>query len=318
MVSLVHAGGYDEATGLRNMMFAGASYCSAFQGSSNAPPSWTTLSDDCVQQSPDFTITGTYFNSTVDGTSIIGISHNQQIIVVAFKGTDPNHMTDIIIDAKNIFTFPTVCELQAISGPAHQGFCYEYQSLKYAGVFDAVVSLAQQFPDYQVIATGHSLGGAIAMLLALDLMSSKNIPVSCYTYGQPRTVASDLALRYYSLLESLPSSEMYRVTHFKDVVPHVPKCKTDGQNTCAQDNLHGYHTGYQIHYDESMQKYTQCTPVDGADCNEVMPVGVTDHLYYFGRRISQVCCPPPVPSPIPPSDDDDDDDNDDTMMMMTS
>jgi len=233
----------------------------------------------------------TFYNSSTDGFGILGLSHQQQIIVVAFKGTDPRYIEDLIIDSKNILEFPHVCTLTNISGRAHEGFCLQYNSLKYEGVFDALVSTKNQYPNYQVVVTGHSLGAAVAMLFSLDLMSSQDISVSLYTFGQPRTVASELATAHYDLMGSLESSEMFRVTHFKDMIPHLPKCKANSHGICEKDNLHGYHSGYQIHYDETMNRFQKCTPIDGADCNEFLPVGVEDHLYYFGVRISTVCCP---------------------------
>jgi len=297
MVAMVCGAAYDEDIAKRNLYFAGVTYCPVMVPTSDSTlPSWSGFSDECVQRTPDFQITGVYYNKTVDGLALVGVSESEQLIVVSFKGTDPNHMEDVIIDLKNVFSFPDVCTLTAISGKAHAGFCLEYHSLLQTGLLDAVLALNQQYPDFQVLATGHSLGASLAMLMALDLMTGYQIPVSLYTYGQPRTVTSDLALQYYGLLNTMPTAEMYRVTHYRDVIPHVPACKANLEGICQEDDLHGYHSGFQMHYTEDMLTYKSCQPVDGADCNEVLPIAVQDHLFYFGVRVSEVCCPPAIRS----------------------
>jgi predicted lipase len=41
-------------------------------------------------------------------------------------------------------------------------------------------------PGAPIFVTGHSLGGALAVIAALDLKLSLNVKVTVYTYGQPR------------------------------------------------------------------------------------------------------------------------------------
>lgn len=53
--------------------------------------------------------------------------------------------------------------------------------------------------DVQVYITGHSLGGALAILAAFDLslLSAKQgVAISCYTYGAPRTGNHAFAKKY--------------------------------------------------------------------------------------------------------------------------
>lgn len=67
---------------------------------------------------------------------------------------------------------------------AHTGFQFAANA-----VVDEVIStlraqLASR-PDYKVVITGHSLGGAVAGLLALSVKASKpNINLKLYTYGK--------------------------------------------------------------------------------------------------------------------------------------
>ena len=67
--------------------------------------------------------------------------------------------------------------------------------------------------------TGHSLGGALAVLLAAKL-AAKNIPVSgLYTFGTPRVGDKAFA---DTLDEKLKDTASYRLVVSGDFVPHIP------------------------------------------------------------------------------------------------
>ncbi|KAJ1969969.1 hypothetical protein IWQ62_000280 [Dispira parvispora] len=76
-------------------------------------------------------------------------------------------------------------------------------------------------PDYTLAITGHSLGGAVSVLAAIDLaLKHPELTgrVELYTYGQPR-----VGNRYMALLfDSLPLASAFRVTNMQDVVPRLP------------------------------------------------------------------------------------------------
>lgn len=69
---------------------------------------------------------------------------------------------------------------------------------------------------YKLVATGHSLGGAIASLAAAD-MRNKGYDVALYTFGAPRIAGSKL-----STYITNQAGGNYRVTHWNDPVPRVP------------------------------------------------------------------------------------------------
>lgn len=72
------------------------------------------------------------------------------------------------------------------------------------------------YPTYSVKLTGHSQGGAIASLIAFALKNSGISAAAVYTFGQPRVGDSNFAT---CMAQKIP---LVRVTHLKDVVPHVP------------------------------------------------------------------------------------------------
>lgn len=67
--------------------------------------------------------------------------------------------------------------------------------------------------------TGHSLGGAIAVHAALDLVSINLKVDTLYTYGAPRVGDKKFAEWFvdFSKIKSI-----YRITHARDPVPHLP------------------------------------------------------------------------------------------------
>ncbi|GMF15039.1 unnamed protein product [Phytophthora lilii] len=62
--------------------------------------------------------------------------------------------------------------------------------------------LAEQYPDYRLVATGHSLGAAVAALSAMQLRHE--FPnIHCYAFGTPACVTQELADESYDLVTSV-------------------------------------------------------------------------------------------------------------------
>lgn len=82
----------------------------------------------------------------------------------------------------------------------------------------AVIKKAQaEYPSYKVIATGHSLGGALA-ILAAGVLRSQGITIDLYTYGAPKVGLASLA----DYITDTSKGATYRVTHKADPVPKLP------------------------------------------------------------------------------------------------
>lgn len=58
---------------------------------------------------------------------------------------------------------------------AHEGFLDAYQELRDRNVYKDILLATTQYPDYNIVVTGHSLGGAVATLLGAYLRDSKQI-----------------------------------------------------------------------------------------------------------------------------------------------
>jgi len=81
----------------------------------------------------------------------------------------------------------------------------------------AITQARAEHPDYKIVATGHSLGGALASLAA-GVLRSQGVTVDLYTYGAPK-VGLEGVSKYLSRTDM---GLNFRVTHKNDPVPKLP------------------------------------------------------------------------------------------------
>jgi len=115
---------------------------------------------------------------------------------------------------------------------------------------------------YSTIFTGHSLGGALAVEAALDVLISDVRAYSkfkLYTFGQPRVGNKKFDGYFTSRVE-----DAYRVVHFKDMVVHVPPCISKfnlAETDCFSEGslpYYPFHSINEIFYNEDMDSYQEC------------------------------------------------------------
>lgn len=114
------------------------------------------------------------FNNADDDTHGFGaVRRSDGLAVLAFRGTEPQSLTDIAIDLKGSMTKWTES-----AGEVHAGFAGAARGLR-----EAVDNWLQatKATQTQLILTGHSLGAAIATLFA-----SLCTPNALVTFGSPR------------------------------------------------------------------------------------------------------------------------------------
>jgi hypothetical protein len=140
-------------------------------------------------------------------------------VVIAIRGTEGT--LEWIHDIEFL---QVPCPFLTGAGHTEDGFTAMYESLR-TGVAPnsptVVNALAKlEFPRAvsSVTICGHSLGGALATLLALDVAANTVFPdPAVYTYGSPRTGDSLFAGTYDQVVKN-----SYRIANRLDIVPTVP------------------------------------------------------------------------------------------------
>lgn len=121
-----------------------------------------------------------------------GTSDGQPVRIIAFRGTEPDAPRDTIAD---LDAFPRRWEATAT---VHRGFARALSHVQ-DQVSDAIATAAGR-----VVLTGHSLGAALATLVA-----SLHPPTRLYTFGSPRVgdaaftamIAADRQTRYVDCVD---------------------------------------------------------------------------------------------------------------------
>ena len=140
-------------------------------------------------------------------------------VVIAIRGTEG--IQEWINDAEFLLV---TCPFLAGAGHTEDGFTAMYASLRTgvaAGsptVVNALATLPFPQPPSSLTICGHSLGGALATLLALDAAANtifKNLAV--YTYASPRTGDPSFASTFDQVVKN-----SFRVANRLDLVPKLP------------------------------------------------------------------------------------------------
>jgi len=120
-------------------------------------------------------------------------------VILAFRGTANLH--DGLVDLSC-----TPCDF--LNGKAHSGFVTS--AVKLASKLKPIVdNTLESHPGYKLVLTGHSLGAAMASMLALDWIDDYP-DLQCYAFAAPCVASLEVAL--------LHSDQIYSFVHGSDVV----------------------------------------------------------------------------------------------------
>jgi len=135
------------------------------------------------------------------------ISHHDELILVSVRGTS-EIAADAWLDAD-----ANQVPFEQGDGKVHNGF---YRAAKVVYAF--VVNYMEKFYSGQkLVICGHSLGGAVALLLAEMLRRNKRYQpdIVLYTYGAPRAADS-------TFIDAAKPLNHHRIVFHNDPVPSVP------------------------------------------------------------------------------------------------
>lgn len=187
-----------------------------------------------------------------------------KIVILAFRGSEYLH------DWMDNFDFiPAPYAPVPGRGTVHQGF-----QLAYLTIRESLVGLLNKYSDgySQIFITGHSLGGALCALAAVDVLTlNRNLAPVVYTWAEPR-VGHDDFVSFYNTHVNI----CYRIVNVWDVVPHLPPEIAGYQHEGSQVTID---SGFSLDVVHNHVLATGYVP-GIAKWNQDHPVQTTQH---FGR-----------------------------------
>ncbi|KAH8704964.1 putative extracellular lipase [Talaromyces proteolyticus] len=192
--------------------YSAASYCSANLDSTGSALACSAGNCPLVEAA-DTTILYDFdeSNSFGDATGYIAVDKTNELIILAFRGSSDlsNWIANIDATLTDLSSICSGCEV-------HSGWWSAWGTVSSA-ITTQIESALGTYSGYTFVATGHSLGGALAAIAATVFRAS-GYTVELYDYGQPRI--GNLALATYITNQNQGSN--YRVTHSDDIVPKLP------------------------------------------------------------------------------------------------
>ena len=218
------------------------------------------------------------------------VNRKEQRFIVSFRGTDTK--TQLF---KEITGYRAVkYDIHPIKNAVAAGYFYNnYKNNIRSFFMNKLKQAVNMYPDYDYYFVGHSLGGAFATLASLDASLSNIVDkerIHLYTYGSPRVGDFNFASAVVNNV-----GEIQRVTHRKDLVPHVPPCQKDIRGNCIaypdhpnEDGVltfHAFHVWPEVFYEyDGAWGYKVCPFAEDKACANqyLIPASVDDHLLYMG------------------------------------
>jgi len=208
-----------------------------------------------------------------------GYNSETDMIITAFRGSSDiqNWLDNIRV---NQFSPYNDADIRV-----ETGFYQEYNAVKYQ-LINNLPTLTKKYGTNQLFITGHSSGAAVSTLMAYDILTlypEYNLGY-LINFGSPR-------VGNHAFVDSFNSynSTTYRITHYYDIVPHVP------------EQFFGYmHIANEIWYNEDNSDYTICDDLDNIEdnacsnsCAPFHCISTSDHLNYLnvtmGYNDAQSC-----------------------------
>ena len=255
-----HGAAYDKNMAMEGVFYSKAAFCPADQIAN-----WKCASCGFIPAMKEVKV----FTAR-DTQAYVGYNSAKNVVVVTIRGSaNPQNWIDNL-------TFELVPHpaCSNVGCKVHKGFYEIYKAL--AGTMIPYVKQAlARHPTASIFVTGHSLGGAISTLAALEIFAStKNTKLNVYNFGEPR-VGNPAFARHAAT--ALPAKQQFRIVHKADPVPHLPPTSF------------GYlHVPQEIFYDHDTDKtWVACkdsvTAEDKACSTKYKsPTAFADHKKYLG------------------------------------
>ncbi|KAI9368116.1 Alpha/Beta hydrolase protein [Aspergillus egyptiacus] len=190
--------------------YSAASYCPSNLDSPGTKLTCSTGNCPTVEAADTETLAEFYHADEYgDVAGYLAVDTTNQLLVVAFRGSRAldTWIANLNFGKDSVDDLCSGCEV-------HGGFWQSWQVVA-DSVASGVESALQTYPDYTIVFTGHSFGGAVATLGAVELRNA-GYDIELYPYGAPR-VGNEALAQYIT-----DQGSNYRVTHTNDIVPRLP------------------------------------------------------------------------------------------------
>lgn len=174
----------------------------------------------------------------------------------------------------------------------HPGFYEAFGELENAGLYDAIVDLFTQYPGSDVLCTGHSLGGALTSITALELKQSPKYSgldignVDVITFGMPRVFSPSLTALFNEQIRT-----SWRIVNRYDIVATVP-IKAMGYSHFGTEVWYHWQ---RLQSDRDPVAFKLCNGSGedracfGTDFWPDRPAMIPHHVEYFGLDRKSMC-----------------------------
>lgn len=312
--------GYSHDEALAHLYLAMAAYCDVADW--DCPP--------CAKASAAFgprgafVVTRTFYGNA---SSMQGyVASAPGLVVVAFRGSAA--YLNYWLDLEEYRTAP----YPDCSGClVHSGFLAAFTDVS-KDVLEGVREALERQPDAELVVVGHSLGGAVAVIAALQLdiaaraaasaasdgrreqaprvrgaaderrAPAAKAPSAVFTFGEPRVGNAAFALFYAKASAAWPT---WRVTHERDIVPHLPP-----RSMLIPYLLDYAHHTREVWYHAANnsldpdRQFAICSAAVGEDfaCADsvwVYELSIADHVHYLGEFVGYAACAAPAAAQPP-------------------
>jgi hypothetical protein len=251
----------------RALWFAGAAYCK--EGLSN----WTCAY--CTESGSALDDVGLFEHEHKRVKAYVGYDKVKKRVVVAFRGTEPSSLYNWVENLDAAHSALPEAKAQDGVGRVHSGFADAYDSVR-KGIISYLIDLRTKYErlwhHVEVEISGHSLGGALSTLLAVELDALGFRVASVTTFGSPRVGDFRFAEYYNHVL----GSRTLRLTHAHDAVPALPPRLLGYQHVATE--IFQTAAGNYVIGDGSGED------PNGSD-SEWTHASLSDHLVYLGMEM---------------------------------